>query len=246
MHTFFETSGGPVYGLGSYGHFAGVNWLWALGLTTFHAVYSIALPILLARLWFPEVQETRWLDRGAVFLVSAIYLFVVALFSVVVGYGPTPGLLALFLAIELLLLYLAYRAPRELLTLRSGRSSIGRGGLVLAGSLEFDAWLLIFIFTASHVVPAVVAGLVFVAFNLTALAIVLRRVGRERLEWSEYYFAVGMLGILFLWDIGVELAIPGILAVTAVFVYFLYRLRRVLLRRELAGPPSGAFGASQA
>ena len=30
---------------GSYGRLAGVNWVWAAGLTIYHAIYSIGLPI---------------------------------------------------------------------------------------------------------------------------------------------------------------------------------------------------------
>jgi hypothetical protein len=126
VHTFFEPAGlAPVNNFGAYGHAFGVNWLWALGLAAFHATYSIALPILLTQLWFPEVKNARWLDSGGIFVVAGVYVFIVALFSVVVGYGPTPALLALFLAILGVLAYAAYRLPSDFLSVRPGASRIG-------------------------------------------------------------------------------------------------------------------------
>jgi hypothetical protein len=76
------------------------------------------------------------------------------------------------------------------------------------------------------------------------LAILLRYVGTQDLERSEFLFAVGMLSILFVWDVLIEfILVPGILAVTALFVYLLYRLDRSL--KVHSAPvviPSGASG----
>jgi hypothetical protein len=83
---------------------------------------------------------------------------------------------------------------------------------------------------------------VLVAISLAALFVVLTRVGNDNLDRSKFYFATGMLGILFAWDVIVEFTVPGILLVTAVFVCLLYRLHRTLLARERAGVPSGVTG----
>ena len=231
VHTFFETSGSPVGVLGSYGHLWGINWLWALGLTVFHATYSIALPILLSQLWFPEVKDARWLDRGSILLVAGLYLFVVVLFSLVVGHGPTPYALAFFLAVVALLLALAAWAPADLLTVRPGPSRIGALGLGLAGTLEFDAWVLVLFFAGLRVVPAVAAGVMVIGVNLATLALLLRRVGLADLDRSKFRFAVGMFAVLFVWDVPTEFAVPGILVVSALFAFLLYRLHRTLDRR---------------
>jgi hypothetical protein len=245
VHTFFEPAGQPPVGaFGWYGHAFGVNWLWALGLSAFHAVYSIALPILLTYLFFPEVRNERWLSRGAIVLVAGIYLFVVGLFSVVVGHGPSPGILGLFLLIEAALIYLAWRAPADLLRLTRTTSRLGPWGIALAGSLFFDAWALTEFFSGlGGRVPAVVAAAILVTVSLCAILLVLRRVGTEGLERSEFYFATGMLGILFAWDCLIEFAIPGILLVSAAFAYLLYRLHRRLKARAPLEVPAGARGA---
>jgi hypothetical protein len=245
VHTFFEPAGqSPVGALGWYGHAFGVNWLWALGLTAFHAVYSIALPILITVLFFPEVKNERWLDRGAIALLAGIYLFVVALFSVVVGHGPTPAVLAVFLAIEAVLIYLAWRVPADLLRVRAGPSRLGPWALVLAGTLFFDAWTAVLVFSSTGGrFPAIAAAAVLVAVSLAAIFLVLRRVGTSGLERSEFYFATGMLGVLFVWDFVVEFSEPGILLVSAAFAYLLYRLHLRLKARASREVPAGARGA---
>jgi hypothetical protein len=246
VHTFFEPAGlAPVGALGWYGHAFGVNWLWALGLTAFHAVYSIALPILLVQLWFPAVKDARWLDLGAVALVATIYVFVVALFAFLVGHGPSPALLALFLAVEAALIYLAYAVPPDLLSVRPGPRRISSYALAVDGALFFTAWTAVLVCSGTGGrVPAVLAAALLVAVSLFALFVVLRRVGVQDLDRSKFYFACGMLGILFLWDVLVEFTVPGILLVAALFAYLLYRLHRTLRAREATNAPLGAGGAT--
>jgi hypothetical protein len=241
VHTFFEPAGlSPVNNLGWYGHAFGVNWLWALGLTAFHAVYSIALPILLTQLWFPAVKDQRWLDAGAVALVAVTYTFVVALFAVVVGYGPSHGLFAFFGVVLAILVYLAYRAPADLLRVHPGPRRIRPGTLAADGALFFTAWTLVLILASTGGrVSAWVAGVVLVAISLGARWVVLGRVGSNGLDRSKFYFAAGMLGILFAWDFVVEFSVPGILLVTAVFALLLYHLHRALRAREPRSIPSG-------
>lgn len=51
--------------LDGYSRALGVNWFWALGLTAFHAVVSIALPITLVEAAFPSLAPLPWLrTRG--------------------------------------------------------------------------------------------------------------------------------------------------------------------------------------
>jgi hypothetical protein len=241
VHTFFEPSGNPVGLLAVYGHAFGVNWLWALGLTVFHATYSISLPILLTQLWFPEAKGVRWLDRAAVGLVGAIYLLTVVVFDLSVGHPATPAAFALFLAFAIALLWLAYRIPGDFLAARPGPTRLGPGGLVIAGALSFLAWIVVLLMASARLVPAAVAAIFLGIVNVAVLILVVRRVGTDRLDWSKFYFATGMLGILFVWDAAVaEFMVPGILLVSLVFAYLQYRLRNALRARE-ARVPTGAI-----
>jgi hypothetical protein len=60
--------------LGFYGHWAGVSWVWALFIVPYHAMFSIAIPILLTDLIFDERRDDRWLGPSGVLVVLAIFL----------------------------------------------------------------------------------------------------------------------------------------------------------------------------
>ena len=61
--SFFNPAWQDLGVLGTYGRWAGVNWVWSLDLTVFHAVFSIVIPIFIVELLFPEQREARWLGR---------------------------------------------------------------------------------------------------------------------------------------------------------------------------------------
>ena len=112
-----------------------VNWIWATGLTVFHAVESVAVPIVLAEALFPARAREPWLTPGArraaaagLAIVSAIEL---ALFGFAQfhdrGYSPpTSWLLALgiaaafvWLGLRLRLTAISPRTPPSLWRLRA-------------------------------------------------------------------------------------------------------------------------------
>jgi hypothetical protein len=244
VHTFFLPSGPPVDALGSYGHLLGVNWLWALALTVFHATYSIALPILLTNLWFPRAAPVRWFARRGVVSLACVFVGEVVVFGSLVGHGPSPAALAFFIALVTVLVALALWAPRYLLAVKPGPRKAGRSAIVLLGVVEFAAYCLLLVFSTTRAIPAVGAGVFLVGANAAALFLILRWVGTEDLERSEFYFAVGMLAALIAWDVLIEfIAVPGILLVSALFVYLLLRLRRTLNgRAAVLEVPLGATG----
>lgn len=73
--SFFSPTWQDLGILGVYGRWAGVNWIWSLDLTVFHTVFSIAIPIFIVELLFPEQRETRWLGRLG---MTAFWLLLVA------------------------------------------------------------------------------------------------------------------------------------------------------------------------
>lgn len=235
VHTFFAPPSYTVGALGVYGHLYGVNWLWALALTIFHATYSIALPILLTNLWFPHVKNARWFDRGSVGLLAFGYGAEVVGFGSVAKYGPSPGAFAFFAAVVVVLVVLAARAPRNLLAAAPGSRKVGRNTLVLLGTVEFAAYSCVLLFASTWLIPAAAAGVVLGVADGGTLLLVVRWLGTEDLERSEFYFACGMLYALFAWDVVLEfISVPGILGVAAIFAYLLYRLGRTLDARASA------------
>lgn len=52
--SFFNPQWPDIGLLSEYGRWLGVNWIWAVMLTIYHAVYSIAIPIMLVELVYPD------------------------------------------------------------------------------------------------------------------------------------------------------------------------------------------------
>jgi hypothetical protein len=74
VKSFFDPHWVDIGLLGSYGRWAGVNWVWAFELTLFHAVFSIAVPILLTERLFPERQSDSWVGRRMTALLSLLLI----------------------------------------------------------------------------------------------------------------------------------------------------------------------------
>ncbi len=85
LSTLFYSKAGPVGSLGYYGHWAGVNWVWAGGIVPFHALFSISLPIALLGMAVPETVGRSLLSRKQVALVAAILFADVAALMLVVN-----------------------------------------------------------------------------------------------------------------------------------------------------------------
>jgi hypothetical protein len=79
VKSFFNPEWQDLGILGVYGRWLGVNWVWSLNLTIFHAVISIAVPIFVVELIFPEQRDERWLGRFGMavfwFLLAAVTIF---------------------------------------------------------------------------------------------------------------------------------------------------------------------------
>ena len=67
--------------LGSYGRWLGTNWVWTVELTVYHAVISIAIPILLVGLLFPARRNESWVGRR-----TQIVLFVLLMLDSLFGF----------------------------------------------------------------------------------------------------------------------------------------------------------------
>jgi len=107
--------------LGYYGHWLGVNWVWAEFIVPYHAVFSIAIPIVVTELLFHEWRDTPWvsgrglLGAALLFVVNAVLLavFQVGLFT---GHAPRTSLganVASALVVVALVVAALRAAPRQ-------------------------------------------------------------------------------------------------------------------------------------
>lgn len=238
VHTFFQPSGAPVNALAAYGRFDGVNGLWALDLTTFHAIYSIALPILLVALLYPAERRRPWLGGARTAGTAAAYLGIVALFAVTTPNGPTPALFAAFLAIAVGLIVLARVVPRNLPSPRAAPAiELGRGAVVV-GLVPFAATLAMYALSAHPIVSAIAAAAIFGGLDALAATVLLRAGPGARPERTAFGVAVGLLGALFVWDLGLAFGDPAVLIVTALIAYLMVRVDRAARGTTGRAPPA--------
>ncbi len=109
--------------LALYGRALDTSWIWALGLTMYHAVVSITIPIVLVECLFPSKAGIPWLGRRAL-RGFAIWLGVVSVAGAFVfgfvsyriqGYTHPPAMYLAALALAAGLVWLGlHRRPRPL------------------------------------------------------------------------------------------------------------------------------------
>jgi hypothetical protein len=196
-------------GLCDYSRVAGINLLWAVSLTTFHAIISISVPILLVELLFTQRAPSPWLGRkspvvfvGAEALVLAFGLLInIVSFRQHHQVGPPVGpyllegaLMALLIVLALTCAPASARAPAS-----STRSAPRLWTLRIAGFLALAITLLLSSVLKGAGVPFGIALAIYGA--LIALAVWRASVWSRRAGWSDRHrlaLASGALGFLLL------------------------------------------------
>lgn len=90
VRSFFDPGWMDLDVLGVYGRAWGVNWIWSIALTLFHAAISISVPILLVELAFPSHKNDPWLSKRGL-IVFGVLLFSLILVSPFLSLYITPG-----------------------------------------------------------------------------------------------------------------------------------------------------------
>lgn len=70
--SFFDPQWMDVGTLGAYGRWLGVNWIWSLCLTAYHATVSTAIPITLVGLVFPKRRDTSWAGKPLLVVLAVL------------------------------------------------------------------------------------------------------------------------------------------------------------------------------
>ncbi|MBN2257545.1 MAG: hypothetical protein JW704_06950 [Anaerolineaceae bacterium] len=78
VKSFFDPEWMDLGILGSYGRWLGINWVWTVELTIFHAVFSIGIPILVTTLLFPSRRQEPWVSRSWLTVIMIFFVLDVA------------------------------------------------------------------------------------------------------------------------------------------------------------------------
>jgi len=71
---FFDPAARPLGPLAQHGlRWLGVNWIWTFDAIFYHAVFSVALPILLVYQVFPNSRAVPWLGRRGLTVVTVLF-----------------------------------------------------------------------------------------------------------------------------------------------------------------------------
>jgi hypothetical protein len=179
-NTWFHSTA-TLHALGTYGRALGVNWLWALQLTAFHAVVSITIPIVVVEALFPGLARKPWLQTSGSCLFTA--LLTAASLAGAIGWGfivyaktgyphpPLIYLLGVLLAIAAFILGIRLQFPAPT-PARRGPPSLWRLRFLGFGSTVvffFIVWVL------PSLIPVALVPFGLLLALLIGMAIVLRR-----------------------------------------------------------------------
>ncbi|MGC5025485.1 hypothetical protein ACLQ3K_12105 [Tsukamurella sp. DT100] len=210
LQTVFNPQG--MDGETVYGRAFGVNWLWAVVVTGYHAVWSIVLPIVLTHLIFPERRHRPWLSRSMVGVFAGIFTLGFAVFVVISLVRSDFRLSATQIiggiATVAVLTWSADRCRGPWHTTSTKPcprpAIVGAAGFG-AGLAWLTLYLVAFIGTPVSFVAWTVAALAFAA---TVAGVVRHWVGRP--NWSRRHQLNGSLGaVLALWLFGLFLVANG-------------------------------------
>ncbi len=224
VKSFYNPNWGDAGILGSYGRWGGVNWVWSLNLTLYHAVISIAIPVLLVGLVFPERRTQAWVSRRWFRVLVTLFVLTVLIGFATFGDGgsddtpfrPPAIPYASTVAAVMGLAWLAKRLPEGTLASPVPEDPALQSGRALSIALFIIGFLGVFLFYvfgfglaegSAHPVVALVAVPGYVAI-LTLLVLKLTRHGARLGQRRQWSLAAGMLGFFIaftpVWEFGAE------------------------------------------
>ncbi len=247
LSTFFNPLAAPVGALGFYGHYLGVNWVWALGLLMVHTVYSLAVPIVLLSLALPETSGRPLLSVRQMAITAALLVLDVTLLLLVVltleRFWMGWPLLAASLAVIGGLLLLGLR-------LGPGPAPAARAGprrspavFFLLGLTLFPVTLLMEGLLESAAVPAAFTFAAVGAFYGLWGLLVLPSIGRERNARERLALSAGLLAPILLFGFVAGFPSPlGAVADAVAIAFLLWLGRRYPGRSALPTVPPHVLG----
>ena len=118
VKSFFNPGWQDLDKLSEYGSYLGVQWVWTIMLTIFHATISTLIPIAITESIWPEYKNVPLLEKRGLKLAFAGLILITVLGMILFGteedgeitpYYPHPLLLIFSFAIVLLLIWMAHR-----------------------------------------------------------------------------------------------------------------------------------------
>jgi len=249
--SFFDPNWPDLGPLGVYGRWLGVNWVWAQGLTVYHAVFSISIPILLVELAYPHERGESWVSTewlkviGLLFALDVLFGFC-CFPKPEAPYYPSPlHVLATVVAVAVLIL-LARKLPENLPAPLSTRVASVPKFVLLGFASTLTFFLVFWGLPNTKLHPAVTMGLgVLVPLVAARCALLWSGNGHRWADIHRWAIASGALGFFILLAPFQELSNPtrpdntaGMSLVGLAALTGLLWLRGQIIRRQERGHPA--------
>jgi len=239
LSTMFNPHASVVGALGSYGRFAGVNWVWTVGVLGVHIVLSVGLPILLLGLAVPETRGRPLLSGREIPVALAVYALDIGVLVLATGYWRTAPWLLVSAAVLAVLLYaVTRRLPHGALDPTNPGPRLAPGWFFGLGVAFYPILLLVpgLGDQLSIWPPATIA--VELLLSGALFLFVRREVGRRGNEAALTLLALGALVPIAAIGLASQLFLPVVLVPDVLFGLFFYTLWR-RYRSEPTVPPVG-------
>ena len=225
----------PIIGNQLYTHWMGVNWVPLVGLTLFHAAFSIAVPLILVELLFPGTKDRRLLGNVGTAVTVVVYGLTVFVLTFFLGdpYVPSLGVDIFLVIYASAFVVAAYFIPRSFLQASGERPDRRERDFLLLGAGFMGGFFLI----TGNLAPGggviahllswpVTAALCVPLAGLTGWYLV-RHAGRSENDLVKVDFLLGMILVFVPIDIILELSGDvGVLLFTGLILAILVGLRQ--------------------
>jgi len=179
--------------LGSFGRLLDVNWVWAEMLTIYHAVFSIAIPIVLVELANPTRKNDSWIGKklfASLTIILALVTFIGFYFGLTpyTYYPPAPQYLSAIAAMSLFI-YVAYKLPPRKINERAVETVRARR-LFIAGCAVSTIFFLLF-FAGPHFIASPIIVMLLAIILVFTVAKYL-----ARFDWTNPESALNRLAVV--------------------------------------------------
>ena len=221
---------GSVIGNQMYSHWLGINWVPVTELTLFHSVFSLATPLILVELLFPETKGKRLLRNRSVgvtvFLVGLVFSIAVFLQSLGNPYVPSIGAAVLLATVGFVFIIAAMRVPRSFLQARTERPDRREFKFLLLGVGFLGSFFLFFLF-GPHFLPWPATAALFIPLAFLIGRYLTRHAGHLDNDRVKIDFVLGMTLIFIPMDTLLELTgNVGVLVFTAFIIGLMIWIRQ--------------------
>src|SRR5256712_31677 len=235
----------PIIGNQLYSHWAGVNWVPLTNLTVFHATFSIAVPLILVELLFPETKGLRLLGNRGMAVTGGLYGLTVFLLTFFLGdpYVPSLGVDLFLVVYASAFIVAAYLVPRSFLQAKRERPDWRERNFILLGIGFMGGFFL----TSGNLAPGegfvahllsgpVTGVMIFPLAGLTVWYLV-RHAGQSENDVVKIDFVLGMVLVFLPIDVTLEFSGDvGVLVFAATIIRLLIWLHQRFNHVEKSPP----------